>query len=85
MKASNSQLENYYSRLKEVLEVTNKLTETDLKYCKLLTEQESKNCFVNRHYFLNTPVSGSVFIQSCFCKKRQYSTAVGNCNGSCEW
>ncbi len=51
----NSQLENYYSRLKEVLEVTGKLTADDLHYCKLLTENESKN------YFVQAGVSGSAF------------------------
>jgi hypothetical protein len=75
----NPQLENYYSRLKEVLEVTGKLTADDLRYCKLLTENESKN------YFIQSGVSGSNFLQKCFCKKGKRSTAVGNCYGNCEW
>jgi hypothetical protein len=40
---NNHQLENYYSRLIEVLDVTGVVTYTDLEYCKLLTEKEIKN------------------------------------------
>lgn len=34
-------LDNYFSRLSEVLEVTGKLTQTDLEYCKLLTKESN--------------------------------------------
>lgn len=43
MTIQNLQLEDYFSRLKEVLEVTGSLKLNDLEYCKLLTEQEVVN------------------------------------------
>ena len=61
----NNLLNNYFSRLSEVLEVTGVLTQNDLDYCKELTEDEFKEYL---QWFNSLSVEETMWYQEDFQK-----------------